>query len=42
LEINYNQAKKITAMSKRLFPMCAVKVVKDYSGYDRIIIITAD
>jgi release factor glutamine methyltransferase len=40
LEINYNQAKKITAMSKRLFPMCAVKVVKDYSGYDRIIIIT--
>jgi release factor glutamine methyltransferase len=42
LEINYNQAKKITAASKRLFPGCAIKVVKDYSGYDRIMIIAVD
>lgn len=39
LEINFNQAKKITAFSKRLFQNCSVEIVKDYSGYDRLVII---
>jgi release factor glutamine methyltransferase len=39
LEINYNQAKKITALSKRLFSNCSIEIIKDYASYDRLAII---
>jgi release factor glutamine methyltransferase len=39
LEINYNKAKKITAFSKQLFPDCSIEIIKDYSDYERLVII---
>ncbi len=41
LEMNYNQAATITKKAQRLFPNAEIAVRKDYSKFDRLVIISA-